>query len=139
MSLKFSVDVSGMDEVKRQLAMACDRAESVLAQQVMKDTIPFVPALTGSLTQRTRVVGNEVIYPGPYARFPYFGKLMVDPTTGSTYAPKGGHKVVTDRNLVFNTTMHPQAQSHWFEASKAQNMEKWGRVADKAVKKFGKD
>lgn len=133
MSLKFSVDVSGMDEVKRELARACGRAESVLAQQVMKDTLPFVPAL------RTRVVGNEVIYPGPYARFLYYGKVMVDPATGSTYAPKGGHKVVTDRNLVFNTTMHPQAQAHWFDASKAQNMEKWVRVADKAVKKFGKD
>lgn len=131
MSLKFSVDVSGMDEVKRQLARACGRAESVLAQQVMKDTTPFVPALTGSLTQRTRVVGNEVIYPGPYARFLYYGKVMVDPASG--------HKVVTDRNLVFNTTMHPQAQAHWFDASKAQNMEKWVRVADKAVKKFGKD
>lgn len=133
MSLKFSVDMSGMDEVKRQLARACGRAESVLAQQVMKDTTPFVPV------QRTRVVGNEVIYPGPYARFLYYGKVMVDPATGSTYAPKGGHKVVTDRNLVFNTTMHPQAQAHWFDASKAQNMEKWVRVVDKAVKKFGKD
>lgn len=139
MSLKFSVDVSGMDEVKRQLARACGRAESVLAQQVMKDTIPFVPALTGSLTQRTRVVGNEVIYPGPYARFLYYGKVMVDPATGSTYAQKGGTKMVTDRNLVFSNAMHPQAQSHWFEASKAQNLDKWVRVADKAVEKFGKD
>lgn len=139
MSLKFSVDVSGMDAVKNALAKACGRAENVVAQQVMKDTAPFVPALTGSLTQRTRVVGNEVIYPGPYARFLYYGKVMVDPTTGSTYAPKGGTKMVTDRNLVFNTTMHPQAQAHWFDASKAQNMKKWVRVADKAVKKFGKD
>lgn len=139
MSLKFTVDVTGMDEVKRQLARACSRAENVLAQQVMKDTRLFVPALTASLAQRTRAVGNEVIYPGPYARFLYYGKVMVDPATGSTYAPKGGHKVVTDRNLVFNTTMHPQAQAHWFEASKAQNIEKWVRVADKAVKKFGKD
>lgn len=139
MSLKFSVDVSGMDEVKRQLARACGRAESVLAQQVMKDTIPFVPALTGSLTQRTRVVGNEVIYPGPYARFLYYGKVMVDPATGSTYAQKGGTKMVTDRNLVFSKAIHPQAQSHWFEASKAQNLDKWVRVADKAVEKFGKD
>ena len=139
MSLKFSVHVSGMDAVKNALAKACGRAENVVAQQVMKDTAPFVPALTGSLTQRTRVVGNEVIYPGPYARFLYYGKVMVDPTTGSTYAPKGGTKMVTDRNLVFNTTMHPQAQAHWFDASKAQNMKKWVRVADKAVKKFGKD
>ena len=139
MSLKFKVDVQGMDSVKESLASACSRAEHVLAQQVMKDTTPFVPALTGSLTQRTRVVGNEVIYPGPYSRFLYYGKVMVDPATGSAYAPKGGHKVVTDRDLVFNTTMHPQAQSHWFEASKAQNLEKWARVAEKAVKKFGKD
>lgn len=147
MSLKFSVDVSGMDEVKRQLARACDKADHELAVHVEKDTQPFVPALTGSLMVRTRIhpeyrgeiVGNAIVYPGPYARYLYYGKLMVDPATGSTYAPKGGHKVVTDRNLVFNTTMHPQAQSHWFEASKAQNMEKWVRVADKAVKKFGKD
>lgn len=139
MALKFSVRTDGVDTIKGALASACGRAEHILAQQIIKDTTPFVPALTGSLTQRTRVVGNEVIYPGPYARFLYYGKVMVDPATGSTYAPKGGHKVVTDRNLVFNTTMHPQAQSHWFEASKAQNMEKWMRVADKAVKKYGKD
>lgn len=139
MALKFSVRTDGMDSIKETLASACGRAEHILAQQIMKDTTPFVPALTGSLTQRTRVVGNEVIYPGPYARFLYNGKVMVDPATGSTYAPKGGTKVVTDRNLVFNTTGHPQAQSHWFEASKAQNLEKWLHVADKAVKKFGKD
>lgn len=139
MALKFSVRADGMDDIKETLASACSRAEHVLAQQVMKDTTPFVPALTGSLMQRTRVVGNEVVYPGPYARFLYYGKVMVDPATGSTYAPKGGTKVVTDRNLVFNTTVHPQAQSHWFEASKAQNLEKWMRAADKAVKKYGTD
>lgn len=139
MALKFTVDASGMDAVKAALAQACTKAEHEVALQVEKDTEPFVPALTGSLTQRTRVIGNEVIYPGPYARFLYYGKVMVDPNTGSTYAPKGGTKVVTDRNLVFNKAMHPQAQSHWFEASKAQNLEKWVRVADKAVKKFGTD
>lgn len=139
MALNFSVRASGMDAIKETLASACSRAEHVLAQQIMKDTTPFVPALTGSLTHRTRVVGSEVIYPGPYARFLYYGKVMVDPQTGSTYAPKGGTKVVTDRDLVFTKSVHPQAQSHWFEASKAQNLEKWMRIADKAVKKYGKD
>ena len=94
----------------------------------------YVPFLTGSLDERTQVVGNSVVYPGPYARFLYYGKVMVDPETGSTYAPKGGTKVVTDKNLVFNTSGHNQAQSHWFEASKAENLDKWLRVADKAVK-----
>ena len=137
MGIKISVHTDGFDAVKEAIAKACTRAEHVLAEQIKKDTQPFVPMLTGSLTQRTRVDGSAVIYPGPYARFLYYGKVMVDPNTGSTYAPKGGTKVVTDRNLEFNQTMHPQAQAHWGEASKAQNLDKWVRVADKAVKKFG--
>ena len=139
MALKVTVETSGFDAAKQAIAERCKRAEHILAVQVEKDTNPFVPALTGSLSTRTRVVGNDVIYPGPYARFLYYGKVMVDPNTGSTYAPKGGTKVVTDRNLVFNHTAHPQAQSHWCEASKAQNLDKWLRVAEKAVKKYGTD
>ena len=134
MGIKFSVHTDGMDAVRTAIAKACTRAEHVLAEQMEKDTQPFVPMLTGSLTQRTRVVGNDIIYPGPYARFLYYGKVMVDPETGSTYAPKGGTKVLTDKNLVFTTSGHAQAQSHWFEASKAENLDKWIRVADKAVK-----
>lgn len=137
MGLKFTVDADGFNAVKETLAKSCTEAAHALAKQVKNDTEPFVPALNNSLTNRTRVVGDTIVYPGPYARFLYYGKVMVDPNTGSTYAPKGGTKVVTDRNLVFNKSVHPQAQSHWFEASKAQNLDKWLRVAEKAVKKYG--
>ena len=113
-------------------------AGRVLAEQVRKDTSPFVPMLTGSLDNRTEVKGTEIIYPGPYARFLYYGKVMVDPNTGSTWAPAGGSKVLTDRNLVFTTDFHGQAQAHWFEAAKAQNKDKWERVAQKAVARFGR-
>lgn len=132
--LKFSVKAEGFDALQEKIAQACSKAEHALAVQVQKDTSPFVPFLTGSLDQRTQVVGDSIIYPGPYARFLYYGKVMIDPETGSTYAPNGGTKVLTDKNLVFNTSGHSQAQSHWFEASKAENLDKWIRVADKAVK-----
>lgn len=137
MGVTFSMHFSGMEAIKDKLAESCTRAESIVGQQVIKDTAPFVPALTGSLTIRTRLDGNKIIYPGPYARFLYYGKVMVDPQTGSTFAPKGGTKVLTNRDLVFSKAMHPQAQSHWFEASKAQNLDKWVRIAKKAVEKFG--
>lgn len=137
MGVTFAMHFGGMEVIKDKLAESCTRAESIVGQQVIKDTAPFVPALTGSLTIRTRLDGNKIIYPGPYARFLYYGKVMVDPQTGSTFAPKGGTKVLTDRDLVFSKAMHPQAQSHWFEASKAQNLDKWIRVAEKAVEKFG--
>lgn len=137
MGIKFTVHTSGFDAVQEAFAAACTRAEHDLAEHVEKDTQPFVPMLTGSLTQRTRVVGNAVIYPAPYARFLYYGKVMVDPNTGSTYAPKGGTKALTNRNLVFTKASHPQAQAHWFEAAKAQDLSKWINVAAKAVEKFG--
>ena len=137
MGVTFAMHFDGMDAIKDKLAEGCTRAESIVGQQVIKDTAPFVPALTGSLTIRTKLDGNKIIYPGPYARFLYYGKVMVDPQTGSTFAPKGGTKVLTNRDLVFSKAMHPQAQSHWFEASKAQNLDKWIRIAEKAVEKFG--
>jgi hypothetical protein len=136
-AVTFAMHFGGMEAIKDKLAESCTRAESIVGQQVIKDTEPFVPALTGSLTIRTRLDGNKIIYPGPYARFLYYGKVMVDPQTGSTFAPKGGTKVLTNRDLVFSKAMHPQAQSHWFEASKAQNLDKWIRIAEKAVEKFG--
>ena len=133
--LKFNVHTSGLDSLREKVSSASDKAAHIVAMQVRKDTSPYVPALTGSLAKRTRVDGGEIIYPGPYARYLYFGKLMVDPATGSSYAQKGSTKVLTDKNLVFNKAVHGQAQSYWFEASKAENLEKWVRVADKAVKR----
>lgn len=132
--LKFSVKADGFDALQEKLAQACTKAEHIVATQVRKDTSPYVPFLTGSLDERTQVVGNSVVYPGPYARYLYYGKVMVDPGTGSTYAKKGMTKVLTDKRLEFNKAGHNQAQSYWFEASKAENLKKWIRVADKAVK-----
>lgn len=135
--LKFNVYSTFDEATALALASAADKAEHAVAIQVQKDTSPYVPALTGSLDQRTRVEGDTLIYPGPYARYLYYGKLMVDPETGSSYAKKGATKVLTDKDLVFNKAMHSKAQSHWFEASKAENLEKWIRIADKAVKRYG--
>lgn len=131
--LKITIKDNFTAELAMRLAVASTAAEHAVAIQVAKDTEIFVPALTGSFASRTQVLGGEIIYFGPYAHFLYAGKVMVDPNTQSTFAPKGGTKVVTDRNLVFTQTVHPQAQAHWFEASKAENMEKWERVASKAV------
>ena len=133
--LKFDIDVDGWNKIKKALARRCTKAEHIVAIQVEKDTSPYTPALTGSLNQRTRVVGNSVVYPGPYARYLYNGKLMVDPDTGSPWAQPGAVKVLTDRDLVFTQSVHPQAQAHWFEASKAQNLDKWRQVAAENVYK----
>lgn len=117
----------------RLIARRTPRADHILALQAARDTEPFVPMLTGSLKNRTKVDGGKIIYPGPYARYLYNGKLMVDPATGSAWASKGATKVLTDRNLVFNKASHADAQSHWFEASKALNLDKWLRIYGRAL------
>ncbi len=131
--LTFDINMDGIDAIALTLAQAAPKSEHVIAIQVQKDTQPYMPALNQSMINRTRVDGNTIIYPGPYSRFLYYGKLMVDPDTGSAWAKKESSKVVTDKYLVFNKSVNPQAQSHWFEASKAQNLGKWIRVAGKEI------
>jgi len=137
--MTFTVHTNLNVTLAEQLAQATTKAEHAMAVQAEKDTRPYVPMRTGSLNTRTKVEGNTIIYPGPYARFLYYGKVMIYPPTGSTFAPAGERKVVTDRNLVFTKDFHPDAQAFWFEASKAQNMDKWQRVAQKAVEKYGRE
>lgn len=117
----------------KKLRKAGPMAAHAVAVQIEKDTEPFVPALTKSLVNRTQVADSSVIYPGPESKMLYNGKLMIDPNTGSAWARKGATKVVTGKNLKFNHSVHSQAQSHWDEASKAQNLDKWVRVARKVI------
>ncbi len=124
---------------------ACKQAETALAVQVLKDTRPFVPALTGVFSNLARVDKNEVVYTGDQARYLYEGKVMVDAATGKgpMNIPdvglrwhKGATLTPTEKDLVFTTDMHPKAQAHWMEASYEQNAEKWAAVGEKAVKYY---
>lgn len=112
-----------------RFAKNASKAQKWLDNEVLKDTAPFVPMQTGMLMQSGQlgtVIGSGTVeYIAPYARYLYYGKVMV--------GPKYGPKHATDKDLVFSQSVHPQAQAYWFEASKAQNKPKWL----KGVKKIG--
>lgn len=144
----FEIKITGMNGLKKKLNAAAKSAEHALAVQVAKDTEPFVPMLTGSLANRTQIKGNQIIYPGPYARYLYYGKVMVNSATGkgpSHFVDKNGNEVIRfpkgsklramDKNLVFTKSVHSHTQAKWFEGSKAVNREKWARVAKEAITK----
>lgn len=141
-SLKISVYSDINEKLSQKLAFSASKAEHLLAVEIQKDTEPFVPALTKSLVNRTQVMGNMIVYPGPYARYLYYGKVMVDSATGKgpmrivgddgsevIRFRKGATLTPTDRPLNIRQDVHPQAQSHWLEGSKTQNLSKWLRIA----------
>lgn len=146
--VSFKMRVEGIDTLKHALNASEAPAAHAVAVQAAKDTEPYVPMLTGSLSNRTQVDGNRVIYPGPYARYLYMGKVMVDSRTGKgpmrivdksgnefIRFRKGATLVATSRDLKISTAVHPKAQAKWFEASKAQNIEKWEKVAAKEIQR----
>lgn len=132
--------------ISTKLASAAKRAEHAVAKTAAKDTEDYVPAQTKSLSNRTQVKGNLIIYPGPYARYLYYGKAMVNAATGKGPAlipnigyryPKGAKLKPTNRNLDIKTSVHKNAQAFWWEASKSENLNKWKRVAARAVTHYG--
>lgn len=143
--LKVSITDGFSDVLRKKLEQAGPRAAHAVAVQAAKDTEPFVPAMTKSLANRTQVVENRIVYPGPYARYLYNGKVMVDAATGKgpMVIDDKGTKIIrfrkgavlkpTEKLLKISRAVHPQAQDHWFEASKSQNLDKWIQVAGKAV------
>lgn len=135
--LKVSVHAADLAVEKAMVERNCRKAENTVANAVKETTSPFVPARTGSLDASAYVQGNTIIYPGDYARFLYFGKVMVDPDTGSPFAAAGATKVVTDRDLVFNTTIHADATAYWARQSRAVNMKEWIKTARRSIARGG--
>ena len=88
---------------------------------------PYTPMISGMMIDSVEigtVIGSGVIeYTSPYARFQYYGNVMIYEPTGSTWAPLGGKKVVTDRKLVHNTSRHPKAGPYWFDRAMQDHKE----------------
>lgn len=89
--------------------------------------VPYTPMRNGILMKNavmgTTIGSGLVVYNSPYARYQYYGKLMVSSVNGSAYARRGESKVLTNIDLKYDTSRHPKAQKMWFEAMKADKRE----------------
>lgn len=114
-----------------------NRAQEWFGQRVLQDCRAYIPHLTGSQQQRSHTEdgGRKVVFPGPYARYLYGGKVMVDSETGKgpRKIPTGPNEYIlrfrkgarlkpTDRKLKYS---NPEARDHWFEAAKAEHADQW--------------
>lgn len=106
------------------------KAQEWLGKQVLADSKLYMPWKTGSLQQRSYVAegGRQVVFPGPYARYLYMGKIMVDPETGSPWARKDAVKVATDRDLRFATGV-----PHWAEVAQSEHGKEWAAECKRII------
>lgn len=117
------------------------KAQWQLDNQVMTSMIPFMPMQTGLFVNITRamssvIAGSGKVYAAapPFGRFLYEGKVMVDESTGSTYARLSAKKVLVSKykgktaakeNLTYSKAAHPDVTDHWFDAAKKAYGKKW--------------
>lgn len=117
-------------------------AQRWLGHQVLEDCKPYMPLLTGSLQQRSYVTedGTRVVFPGPYGRYQYMGKVMVNSATGKgpMLIPNVGYRyklgttlVATERPLTYS---NPKATPMWFETAKQHHLGAWIAGAEKKAK-----
>lgn len=130
-NLRFTFDPSRLNK-------NLDRAQWLLDNQIMTDMVPLMPFVEGTFINVTRSrsaslagTGTVVAAATLYGRFLYYGKVMVDPDTGSSWTHHGGKKVVTDRPLHYS---RPGAVPEWFEVAKARHMQEWVSLVERTLK-----
>ena len=94
----------------------------------IKRYMPFVSGMTYKVTvAQTDISRPYIITDTPYAKYLFYGKVMVDPKTGAAgfmtsegwRSRKGCVKVLTDRDLQYNRTKNPNAGPRWDRALSA--------------------
>ena len=110
------------------------RVQATIDKRVMDYCKPYVPMQTGVLANSpytmTVLGSGEVIYPGPYAHYQYYGEIYgpnipIEGAEGNVIwrSKKGSKKEPTGRSLTYNTDYNPLAGSYWFERMKADHCE----------------
>ena len=103
-------------------------AQQFIDNAVLNDSEPFVPLRTGVLVftgiLSTKIGSGRVSWTAPYARYLYYGKVMVP-------SPFGGPKILTNRNLKFYGG--GKRGAFWFERAKEVHKDRWIKGANAII------
>lgn len=133
-NVKIDIDFSAGAVTKRYRNKG-NLAMTTLKNEIIKDTDPYVPFRDGDL-KRSAIssIGTkkmQIVYRKVYAKFLYYGKVMVGKISRSAWAKKGEtkEKVNPERNLTYS-----HGGPEWFEKSKKKDLNKWINIAKKLFK-----
>lgn len=108
------------------------RAQMFIDSECMRLMVPYTPMRNGVLMESVKlgtVIGSgELRYLSPYARYLYYGEVFgpnIPIYEGAElvgfFSPRGQRKHPTGRQMVYDTSRHPQAGKLWFERMKADH------------------
>lgn len=128
------------DAAAARIRAANVRALKELKGQVLADCNKFCPKDQGALRDSAITQSHVMEYFGeaeirliwctPYARYLYYGVLMVDSETGSAWAREGDSKVLTSKPLKYSNG----ACKLWCEKARAEYGEDWRLIYQNALK-----
>lgn len=94
------------DEIYRRMNVK-DKAQYILAEQVLKDSNYFIPKDTGALETSSRIISSatQISWNTPYARRLYYGV-----------------------GFNFSHDVNPNARAMWFEHAKSNYLSDWIKI-----------
>ena len=112
------------------------KVQQVIDKCVIDYNLQYAPWDSGTLAKSaysaTQIGSGEVIYPGPYAHYMYYGEVygpnipVFEDDSGIPtrfFSPPGRKKHPTGRALQYKTDVNPLAGSFWFERMKADRLQ----------------
>lgn len=110
--------------------------QQVIDKSVIDYSLAYCPWETGVLAKSaygaTQIGSGQVIYPGPYAHYQYYGEIygpnipVFEDDSGIPtrfFSPPGQQKHPTGRSLNHATDVNPLAGPFWFERMKADRLQ----------------
>lgn len=124
MQFKGSFEIDSTDNLLKKRGLEpMGKVQKFIDQECIRLMAPYTPFRAGilekSATIGTVIGSGEINQITPYARFQYYGKVMVSAITGSPWASRGEKKILTDKDLQYDTSRHPLAGKMWFERMKS--------------------
>ncbi|MCD7894591.1 MAG: minor capsid protein [Erysipelotrichaceae bacterium] len=102
-------------------------AQKFFTNELLRVSDKYTPMEVGVLKNSATIAldGTFIQYNTPYARYHWYGKLMVDQNTGSSYAPKDTQKVLTTKDMTYyepgSSVPSPLRGSYWVQRAYNDN------------------
>lgn len=110
MNIEVNMDDAGTMLARRGLQPG-GRTQRLFTSECARYADAYVPMQQGIL-KNTRIIGEDSItYNMPYARFQYYGKVMVGERSHSPWASRGEPKKLTNRNINYHGA--PTRGAYW--------------------------